>query len=108
MYWCRDLWYDTGWKCFLSKTFHIRQQHPINIQALEIPRYVTVFVTFPVNFSGMVVAIKLQFFIVIISHFLGGNELYDLPKSDLVEEILKLRGTISDLTKEVTNLNIDS
>ena len=68
----------------------------------------TVFVTFQVHFSGMVVAIEFQFSIVLISHFLGGNELYDLPKSDLVEEILKLRGTISDLTKEVTNLNIDS
>ncbi|KAL5253938.1 hypothetical protein ACHWQZ_G013638 [Mnemiopsis leidyi] len=38
----------------------------------------------------------------------GGNDLYELPKSDLVQEILKLRGTISDLTKTVHNLSVDS
>lgn len=37
----------------------------------------------------------------------GGNALYDLPKSDLIEEILKLRGTITNLTKAVSDLSVN-
>ena len=49
------------------------------------------------------------YYVYLIKPYISGDgHLYELPKSDLVDEIIKLRGTISNLTKTVNHLSVNS